>query len=584
MQALRRDVRERPGHVSDRRQRVRVLQLRKPEVEEPHRYVLLLGDQHVRGLHIAVHDPARVGEGEPLEDLRRGLDGALVVQVAGAQSLTQRAPRDVLVRDVEMLVVCLEAVRAQAVRMVEARCGRRFPLRARARAAFLGDDLERDVAAGLLVPRQPHRPRAAASERAQGPVSAEHEAVRRHGFDGACHRGPLGSDRPKSCSDRATRYSDPLRTVMSENDIEFDFFEEPDTRETAEERPRRRGQRPPVRPPTGLTPLLRLIGLISFAILIVLLLVLWVNGCREDKRKDAYRNYVTTVRDYANQSQRLGRQFNTLLTSTGKKESDVESELAGLAGQQDQITNNARNLDPPGHLRDQDSHMLEAFELRSNGLRAMSDAFRSTASSKNADAAGSDLAVQMRRFIASDVLWQDFFKEPTKEELDKIGVTGVNVPDSLFLRNPDIATSASMKAVWQRVHGAATGGATCTPRGTQLVSTTVLPAGKELSESSTNTIQQSTDLAFQVKVKNSGCAQEVGLRVTLTIQQSPKPIKSRKTIPLIDSGAEESVEFRNLPLPPLDQKTSVTVEVDPVPSETTTDNNSASYPVQFSFG
>ncbi len=227
---------------------------------------------------------------------------------------------------------------------------------------------------------------------------------------------------------------------MSENDIEFDFFEEPDTRETAEERPRRRGQRPPVRPPTGLTPLLRLIGLISFAILIVLLLVLWVNGCREDKRKDAYRDYVTTVSDYANQSQRLGRQFNTLLTSTGKKESDVESELAGLAGQQDQITNNARNLDPPGHLRDQDSHMLEAFELRSNGLRAMSDAFRSTASSKNADAAGSDLAVQMRRFIASDVLWQDFFKEPTKEELEKIGVTGVNVPDSLFLRNPDIAT------------------------------------------------------------------------------------------------------------------------------------------------
>jgi CARDB len=369
-----------------------------------------------------------------------------------------------------------------------------------------------------------------------------------------------------------------------ENDIEFDFFEEPDTRETAEERPRRRGPRPPVRPPTGLTPLLRLIGLICFAILIILLLVLWVNGCREDKRKDAYRTYVKQVSDYASGSQRLGRQFNTLLTSRGTKESDVESELAGLAGQQDQITNNARNLDPPGHLRDQDSHMLEAFELRANGLRGMSDAFRSTASSKNADAAGSDLAVQMQRFIASDVIWQDFFKEPTKEELQRLSVTGVNVPDSVFLRNPDIATSPSMKAVWQRIHGAATGGSTCSPRGTGLVSTTVLPAGKELSTGATNTIQQSTDLAFQVKVKNSGCAQEVGLKVTLTIQQSPNPIKSRKTIPLIDSGAEQTVEFRNLPLPPLDQKTSVTVEVDPVPGETKTDNNSASYPVQFSFG
>jgi hypothetical protein len=369
-----------------------------------------------------------------------------------------------------------------------------------------------------------------------------------------------------------------------DNDIEFDFFEEPDTRETAEERPRRRGARPPVRPPTGLTPLLRLIGLISFAILIVLLLVLWVNGCREDKRKDAYRNYVQKVSGYADQSQKLGRQFNTLLTSRGTKESDVESELSGLAGQQDQITDAARKLDPPGHLRDQDAHALSAFELRANGLRGMSDAFRSTAASKNADAAGSDLALQMQRFIASDVIWQDFFKEPTKEELDKLGVTGVNVPDSVFLKNADIATASSMKSVWQRIHGAATGGTNCSPRGTQLVSTTALPAGKELSTVSTNTIQQSTDLAFQVKVKNSGCAQEVGLRVTLTIQQSPKPIKARKTIPLIDSGAEETVEFRGLPLPPLDQKTSVTVEVDPVPGESTTDNNSASYPVQFSFG
>src|SRR6476646_6005075 len=113
---------------------------------------------------------------------------------------------------------------------------------------------------------------------------------------------------------------------MSErDDIEFDFFEESDTKETQEERPRR-GPRPPVRPPTGLTPLLRLIGLISFAILIVLLLVLWVNGCRENNRKDAYRNYVKHVTDYASQSQRLGRQFNTLVTSRGTKESDVESE------------------------------------------------------------------------------------------------------------------------------------------------------------------------------------------------------------------------------------------------------------------
>jgi hypothetical protein len=372
---------------------------------------------------------------------------------------------------------------------------------------------------------------------------------------------------------------------MSErDDIEFDFFEESDTRETPEERPRR-GPRPPVRPPTGLTPLLRLIGLISFAILIVLLLVLWVNGCREDKKKDAYRHYVEKVADYGQQSQRLGRNLNQLLTTRGTKESDVESELSGLARQQDQIASAARGLNPPGRLRDEDAHMLDSLDLRTNGLRGMTDAFQSTASSKNANAAGAELAVQMQRLIASDVIWADLFKEPTKSELQRLGVTGVNVPDSIFLSNTDIATTASMKSLWQRIHGTAAGGGgsnNCSPRGTGLVSTKALPSGNELSTSSLNTIPLSTDLVFQVAVKNSGCAQEVGLRVTLTIQQSPKPIKSRKTIPLIDPGNEETVSFSGLGLPPLDQKTSLTVEVDPVPGETNTTNNSANYQVQFS--
>jgi len=372
--------------------------------------------------------------------------------------------------------------------------------------------------------------------------------------------------------------------MSDRDDIEFDFFEEPDTHET-EERPKRRGPRPPVRPPTGLTPLLRLIGLISFAILIVLLLVVWINGCREDQRKDAYRDYVQKVDDYAEQSQRLGRRFNTLLTTRGTKEADVERDLSGLATQQDQIANNVRALDPPGRLRDQHARLLDALDLRTNGLRGMNEAFQSTAQSSNANAAGAQLALQMQRFVASDVVWEDLFKEPTKNELDNLDITGVNVPSSVFLRNADIATVASMKSVWQRVHGAATGGESCSPRGTGIVSTKVLPS-QELSTDTTNTIQLSTDLTLSVTTQNSGCAQEVGLKVRLTIQQSPRPIILQRTIDLVDPGDEATVEFDDLQSrsPQLDQRTSLTVEVDPVPGETNRDNNEESYPVQFSIG
>lgn len=369
-----------------------------------------------------------------------------------------------------------------------------------------------------------------------------------------------------------------------ESDIEFDFFEESDTRESAEERPRRRGPRPPVRPPTGLTPLLRLVGLISFAILIVLLLIFWVNGCREDQRKDTYRNYVEKVEDFATTSQQLGNRFNSLLTTRGRKEADVERELSGLAQSQNTIALQARDLDVPGRLRSQHAHMLDAFDLRASGLAGMRDAFKSTADSKRANQAGTQLAEQMKRLVASDVIWEDLFKDPTKAELEKLDITGVNVPDSIFLRNSDIATTASMKAVWQRIHGAATGGSTCSPRGTGIVSSKVLPSGRELSTSTLNTIQLTPDLVISVTVKNSGCAQEVGLKVRLTVQQSPKPITQQKTIDLLNPEEENTVEFRDLGLPDLDQNTSLTVEVDPVDQEQNTENNTASYPVQFAVG
>ena len=99
-----------------------------------------------------------------------------------------------------------------------------------------------------------------------------------------------------------------------------------------------------------------------------------------------------------------------------------------------------------------------------------------------------------------------------------------------------------------------------------------------------NTIQSTNDLAFSVTIQNSGCAQEVGLKVRLTIQQSPTPIKKEATIDLLDPGADKTVEFKSLGLPPLDQRTNLTIEVDPVPGEQSTANNTASYPVQFAVG
>jgi type II secretory pathway component PulJ len=381
----------------------------------------------------------------------------------------------------------------------------------------------------------------------------------------------------------------PQRDAMSErdSDIEFDFFDEGETREaSAAERPRRRGPRPPVRPPAGLTPLLRLIGLISFAILIVVLLVFWVNSCREDQRKDSYRNYMQKVNTVAQRSEALGRDLNTLLTARGKKQDELEQELEGLAQQQEQLENQADDLDPPGPLRPAHRHIVESFQLRVSGLRGMALAFRQTATLRDAAAAqaGAQLSQQAIRLVASDVVWDDLFQGPARGVLRREDIRGVNVPDSTFLREPDISTKGSMTAIWRRIHGAATGGGSCSPRGTSIVSTTALPARQQLTTDELNTVESTNDLAFAVAVKNSGCAQEVGIAVTLTIQKSPSPIVKRSRIDLINPGETKTVNFTNIGTPPFGERTNVTVEVAPVQGEATTDNNTSEYPVVFSLG
>ena len=111
-----------------------------------------------------------------------------------------------------------------------------------------------------------------------------------------------------------------------ETDFDFDFFDEPQTRET-EAPPRRTTRaapRRPPRPPSGITPLLRLAGLIAFVILVVVLLVFWVQSCRAADKRETYRDYMDEVRAVARDSQSIGRELNTLLTTPGIKLAELE--------------------------------------------------------------------------------------------------------------------------------------------------------------------------------------------------------------------------------------------------------------------
>jgi hypothetical protein len=376
------------------------------------------------------------------------------------------------------------------------------------------------------------------------------------------------------------------------DDIEFDFFDEPEEEDVTQRRravrPQRqgpRGPRRPVRPPAGLTPLVRLVGLIAAAILVVVLLVFWIQSCQSDQKTKAYEDYMADVGTVAQASQQDGRTLNDDLTTPGIKLADLIGKLEGLAQQEQQNVDRANSLDPPGHLREPNQHVVEALQFRVNGVRGLADALRSTASSKDADKAGVLLAEQAQRLVASDVVWDDLFKAPTAEILDQQGIHGVAPPDSNFVQNPDLASSRTFAIFFQRIHGAATGGTPTGLHGTGLISVKALPSGATRATTTETTVIASTDLAFQVTVKDTGESQEVRIPVTLTIQKQGSPIVKKKTIDVINPGEEKTVTFTNIDTTGVfGVRTNLKVSVGLVPAEAKADNNSATYPVIFSLG
>ena len=387
--------------------------------------------------------------------------------------------------------------------------------------------------------------------------------------------------------------------MSSHDDDILDFdFEEGVTRETqgqpgpaGEPRPDSGGggggsRRPQLRAPHGITPLLRLIGLVAFAIVIVVLLVVWGQGCSSDKKRNTYNDYTTEIGGVASSSTKIGTDLAELLTTPGLKQAELETKLSGFIQRQQQDVERASGFDVPGPLRPAHEHAVEALQLRVGGMQGMLVTFRATrgVDSKNATAAGEQLATQARRLESSDIVWIDLFRKPAQATVREEGLTDVTVPNSTFVENVELYTTRSLTSIWQRIHGASTGGTASGVHGTMLVSTKVLPAGTLLTVGGQATVvKASTQLAFEAAVKNSGENQEVRVKVTLTIpRKGASPIVKTATIDLIEVGETKTVTFRNFPDVPFSENTSVKVDVTPVPGEQNKTNNSAEYPVVFS--
>ena len=117
-----------------------------------------------------------------------------------------------------------------------------------------------------------------------------------------------------------------------DDELEFDFFDEPATRESQRPSPRarlpRRGGRGtgmgrPAGPPRGLTPIVRLLIVILALVALVVAFGLLIQSCASTSKHDSYENYMGDVGKIARGSQEDGAAVANALTSASKAASSI---------------------------------------------------------------------------------------------------------------------------------------------------------------------------------------------------------------------------------------------------------------------
>jgi hypothetical protein len=323
--------------------------------------------------------------------------------------------------------------------------------------------------------------------------------------------------------------------------------------------------------------------LVALAALVVVVIVgwYWISACQADAQRRAYENYVTDVNQLVKQSDDIGAKLDNAIldpTSTRKK---LVGEVQDYAKAQSAITTSTAQLHDTGRLRGLQSWLDTVMTYRTQGLQGMAAALDTALAGKLVQvSAVANVSNAYERLLASDILYSDSFQRPAAAALAKANVKGVSISSSTFALTPHYVVPAYLRQLLSRV---VTNGTT-TPAdtsgaavGTELLKVEAEPAGKQLVPGTITSVPASTDLTFQVSIKNSGDLPVTKVEVRF-IEQNLTPQK--RTIKIINPGGVATVSFapKN---PTLGIPTKLKVEAVPVPHEKNIDNNSATYRVEY---
>lgn len=322
------------------------------------------------------------------------------------------------------------------------------------------------------------------------------------------------------------------------------------------------------------------------AVVVLLVLVLGIKSCVDSRTTSQLKEFNRKSSQLVTQSDtQVGRPFfKQIQGASSKAPTDLQNNVNQLVLlSQDQIKQ-AKALDAPDSLQSAKDALVLSMQMRHDGLQAISRDLQ-TAVSRNANDsknAVTSIAAYMRAFDAADVIYDLRVAPVISKAFDDdgiaVGTGGEQIANSNFL--PDIKWLDPTYVGSQLSGSGAQGPATPGLHGHKIDS--VSANGTDLSPDSDNSIPGTPPPAFAVTFTNGGDVDEANVTVTVKVEGGPTPIVATKVIAGTKAGESQTVQVPLASAPPIGTAVKVTVTVSPVPGESDSSNNSATYPVTFS--
>src|SRR3954454_12881410 len=171
------------------------------------------------------------------------------------------------------------------------------------------------------------------------------------------------------------------------------------------------------------------------AVLVLVLLILLVKGCRDSARKQSFRDYFRAVDGLVQQSNQESRALFGLLTKPDTQSAvQLATNVNGYRGEASQLVDRAKSLDHPGKLNNAHTYLIAALELRQQGIAGIADQLRTALADAGQEDAIKRIDVYMRNFLGSDVLYTEKVVPVLRRGAKGEGLDEeVSIPKSHFL-------------------------------------------------------------------------------------------------------------------------------------------------------